>query len=408
MTEIGIEKLYVYPTTLALGMDDLCRVRGFDAEMVKRDFQVEERGVNPPWEDTVTMAVNAARPILSDEDRASIGLLIVGSESGVDNEKPVSSWVHRYLDLPSDCRNFEVKHACYGSTAGIQMALVWLASPLSANRKALVVNSDHSLIAPRDQPYEAVMGACSAAILLSREPRLIAYVPGRYGVHAFDSSDVFRPTPRLETGNGEMSLLSYFEGLEGAFADYAARAGGAVDAWTEFDWYVYHMPFAGMAARAHRALLGQGDARPRAEMSEHFERACAPTVRFARRMGGTYGASTFIALLSLIEDQAKAGDRVGIFAYGSGSCAELQSATIMAGAGEVAREAGLGPLLDARRRLGVAEYDAIEEERDAAVMAKDYTPRRDHCGDLYESAYRGRGLLILEGIREYYRHYGWS
>jgi hydroxymethylglutaryl-CoA synthase len=389
-------------------MAELCRARGFDAAAVQRDFQIDERGVNPPWEDAVTTAVNAARPILTDDDRAAVGLLIVGTESSVDNEKPVSSWVHKFLGLPSDCRNFEIKHACYGATAGLQMALAWLASGFARGRKALIINADQSLIAPRNQPYEAVMGACSAAILLSENPRLIAYTPERFGVHAFESADVFRPTPRLETGNGEMSLLSYFEGLEGAFANYAVRAGEPVDAWTAFDWYVYHMPFAGMAERAHRTLLAQTGNRSRAEMSDHFRRACAPTTKFARRMGGTYGASTFIGLLGLLDGGAQTGETVGIFAYGAGSCAELQSARIAADARGAVQEAGLAVLLDARRPLAVAEYDAIEDERDAAAMAQDYAPRRDHCGDLFKARYEGRGLLILEDVRGYYRHYGWS
>ena len=37
---------------------------------------------------------------------------------------------------------------------------------------------------------------------------------------------------------------------------------------------------------------------------------------------------------------------------------------------DVAREAGLRSLLDARRRVDVATYDAIEDERDRGVMAK--------------------------------------
>jgi 3-hydroxy-3-methylglutaryl CoA synthase len=409
MKAVGIEKVFVYPTTLALDIEELCRVRGFDAGAVARDFQVEARGLNPPWEDPVTMAVNAAKPMLTAEDRAAIGLLIVTSESSIDNEKPLSSWVHKFLGLPPDCRNFEIKHACYGATAAVQMALAWLVSGLAGDRKALIINADHSLIAPRDQAYEAVMGTCAVAILLSDRPRLITYELERRGVHAFESADVFRPTPRLETGNGEMSLLSYFEGLEGAFANYAARAGAPVDAWTAFDWYVYHMPFPGMAARAHRCLLSQTAERGRADVAAHFERTCAPTMTFARRMSGTYGASTFIGLLSLVESgRAKAGDRVGIFAYGSGSCAELQSARMGGDAAAVAQEAGLAALLDARRPINVQTYDAMEDERDAAVMARDYVPSRAQAGDLFATCYTGKGLLILDRVADHVRHYAWS
>jgi outer membrane protein assembly factor BamB len=87
------------------------------------------------------MAVNAARAMLTDEDRSRIELLIVGSESGVDSEKPMSTWVQRYLGLTPHCRNFEVKHACYGGTAGLRMALGWVASGMAHGAKAPVIST---------------------------------------------------------------------------------------------------------------------------------------------------------------------------------------------------------------------------------------------------------------------------
>src|SRR5262249_51829632 len=192
-----------------------------------REWLVDERSVAPPWEEAVTLAVNAARPLLSPEDIAAIGLLIVGTETAVDQEKPLSSWVHRYLGLPADCRNFEVNDACYGATAGLQLALSWLASGLAGDRKALVISSDLSLLA-LGQPWEPVLGAGAAAVLLSRQPRVLAYELGHNGVYAHEVTDVIRPTPRVETGNSEESLFSYLEAVDGAFDAYQRRVG-AVD-----------------------------------------------------------------------------------------------------------------------------------------------------------------------------------
>ena len=44
------------------------------------------------------MAVNAATPMLTDADRAAIELLIVGTESSPDQGKPLSTFVHRFLE----------------------------------------------------------------------------------------------------------------------------------------------------------------------------------------------------------------------------------------------------------------------------------------------------------------------
>ena len=109
---LGIEKIRVNPTSLCLSLPALCAARGCDADYVAGQLLTDERGVAPPWEDPVTLAVNAARPMLSAEDRAAIGLLIVGSETGLDQEKPLSSWIHNHLDLSPHCRHFEIKFAC--------------------------------------------------------------------------------------------------------------------------------------------------------------------------------------------------------------------------------------------------------------------------------------------------------
>jgi hydroxymethylglutaryl-CoA synthase len=335
-------------------------------------------------------------------------LLVVGSETAVDQEKPLSSWVHHYLGLPPDCRNFEVKHACYGATAGLQMAVAWLASGLAGDRKALVISSDLSLLA-LGEPWEPVLGAGAAAVLLSRQPRLLAYEPGCNGVYAHEVSDVIRPTPRVETGNSEDSLYSYLEALDAAYEDYQRRVG-AVDFDGHFAANVYHTPFGGMAYRAHRALLNRIRPLTAEATWRHFERKSLASLRYTRRTGGTYGASTFVALLGLLSGMPHltSGDRVGIFAYGSGSCAEFYSGLLLPEAHAVAAAAGLPDLLDARRVLSVAEYETWEHERNDAIGVPNYEPNYHSADGWYRQAYQGRGLLVLRRVAGYYRVYDWS
>ena len=137
--------------------------------------------------------------MLTDEDRQRIELLIVASESGVDQEKPMSTWVHRYLGLSPHCRNFEIKHACYGGTAGLQMAASWIASGLAGQAKALLVTTDQSRM-HLGQPWEYVLGAGAAAILISREPRIVQLEPGKSGYWTQEVSDLTRPTLTVEIG----------------------------------------------------------------------------------------------------------------------------------------------------------------------------------------------------------------
>lgn len=406
---LGIEKLHVYPGQMSLDLHTLCAARGMDADRTVADLMIRERSVNPSWEDAVTMGVNAALPILTDEDRAEIGLLLVGTESSVDQEKPSSSWIHHFLGLRSDCMNLEIKHACYAATGALDLAMAWLSSPVGKGKKALVVSTDQTTLT-LNEPWEPVCGAGAAAALISLEPRFIEYEIGKCGVFAHEVSDVIRPNMRTETGNSETSLLAYLHAIENAFAKYQEVVGEDVNLDSYFQRLVYHTPFGGMTYRAHRTLLMNFTDIPLKQAKAHFERMTGTGRIFNSRMGATYGASTFIALTGLLgfDDAVKAGDRLGLFAYGSGSCSQFYSARVLPEAREIARAVKLGEQLDARRPLTVEEYEAVEHERDLSVGVPEFTPKLDRFPGFYESHYAGKRLLTLRGIHEYYREYDFS
>jgi hydroxymethylglutaryl-CoA synthase len=406
---VGIEKLHVYPGSLALSMNDLCEARGRNVTDIRDTMMVDERSVNAPWEDPVTMAVNAAKPMLTKEDRARIGLIIVASESGVDQEKPISTWVQRYVDLPSRARNIEVKHACYGATAAVQLAACWIASGAAQGQAALVINTDESR-RHLNAPWEYVLGACATALMISDNPEILALELGASGVHTHEVSDLTRPTSRVETGNSETSLLSYLDALDGALDDFLKQRPQAADLDGYFKRHIYHLPFGGMGYLAHKTLLRRLGIADKNEARENFVRKSQASLHFVRRMGGTYGSSVFIALMGLIlaDDELRAGDRISFFSYGSGCCSEFWSANLGERAKEIALQAELGRLLDARRRLSVAEYEAVETARDAAIDNGAHQVDLKMLGDWYDFYYKGKGLLIFKGMRDYFRQYAWS
>lgn len=406
---IGIEKLGVYPCALSLDIADLCAARGLDAANFCGRLHCDERSVMGPFEDTVTLAVNAARPILSAEDRDRIRLLLVATESAPDHEKPVSSWVHRFLGLRSDCRNVEVKHACYGSTAALQLAAAWLVAGGNHDAKALVVSTDYALMGIAG-PQEPVLGAGAMALVLSHEPRIAALEVGWSGVFAHEVADIFRPAPGVETGDADESLLSYLDGVELAYDAYVERVGRTIDFDTFFAAHVYHVPFGGLAARAHLRLARRELGLTKAEAEAHWARKSGASLTYNRRMGGVYGAATFVALAGLIArtPELAAGDRIGIYSYGSGSCAEFYSVTLLEEAREAVATARIAEQLDERRPLTVAEYEACERALHAATCVPDHTPHGGLIPGLYESHYARRHRLVFRGTTNYVRDYAWS
>jgi 3-hydroxy-3-methylglutaryl CoA synthase len=406
---IGIEKLGVHPCTLSLDIAELCEARGLDAANFCGRLFCEERSVVGPFEDVITLAVNAAMPMLTPEDRDAIRLLIVATESSPDQEKPVSSWVHHFLGLRPDCRNFEVKHACYGATGALQVAIGWLMSAVDPGAKVLIVNADHALIG-LDGPQEPVLGAAGVALLLSSNPRIVEFDAGWNGVHAHEVADIFRPAPGVETGDADESLLSYLDAVEFTYDAYVARVGHAIDFDRFFAANVYHVPFGGLAQRAHFRLARREMGLSKAEAERHWEKKAKASLTYNRRTGGVYGAATFVALAGLIDSSPllAAGDRIGIYSYGSGSCAEFYSATLGADAHAAVAEARIHQQLSNRRALTVPEYEACERALLGATAARDYTPPVELLPSLYESHYEGQLKLVFRGIHDYYREYAWS
>jgi 3-hydroxy-3-methylglutaryl CoA synthase len=406
---VGIDRIGVYPCALALDIGELCAARDLDASNFKQRLFCDERSLMGPIEDVVTLAVNAARPMLTPEDLDAVRLLVVATESAPDQEKPVSSWVHHFLGLRRDCRNFEVKHACYGATGAMQMAAGWLASGAAPGAKALIINTDHALSHFVSGSQEPVLGAGAVAVLLSADPRIAALDLGWHGIHAHHVFDLFRPAPGVETGDADDSLLSYLDGVELTYDGYVAAVGEPVDFDRFFAGNVYHVPFGGLSQRAHVRLARRELGLSRADAEAHWRRKSCASLTYNRRTGGIYGGATLLALAAFIEHgTAGLGDRIGIYSYGSGSCAEFYSVTLREEARATVAAAAIAERLDGRRRVSVAEYETCERAVHGAMCAREFTPPVDLIPGLYESQYEGRGRLVYQGTREYRREYAWS
>jgi hydroxymethylglutaryl-CoA synthase len=409
MRPIGIEKINIYGSSLILDQKKLAEARGMDPQKVVADFLIDTRSLNPLYEDTVTMGANAAHPMLEDVDRKAIGMLVVGTESSVDFGKPISTNIHSALGLASNVRNFETKHACYSGVAALDTALNWIASGLNRGRKALVISTDFSRM-HLNAKEEFVLGGVAAAVLVSDSPRVVEYELTKRGTWTGDTYDTFRPSARHEVGNNEVSLYTYLDALEGSYKDYVDGNGEAVDFDAYFSQNCYHTPFPGMAFQAHRTLLNQARPRTKPEIRESFTGKVEPSLFYARRVGSTYGASNFLGIcgVAMKAQGVKAGDRIGFFSYGSGAIGEFYSGKLCAEAREVVAGMGIDEKLDARREVSVAEYETIEKMREEAIEQPCFTPDFSLPAGWYDQHYRGRKLLVLREVKDFYRTYEWS
>ncbi|WP_433498373.1 hydroxymethylglutaryl-CoA synthase family protein [Sphaerimonospora sp. CA-214678] len=406
---VGIESINAYVGRTSLSVRRLFQAR--DLEMRRfGNLMMERKSVNLPCEDPVTNAVNAAKPLvdeLTEAERERMELVIVGTESGLDFGKPISTYIHHHLGLSRRCRSFEVKHACYGGTAALQSAAALVAGTPGA--RALVIATDAASVAARNTYWEPSQGAGAVAMIVSDRPDVLELDPGANGYYSHEVMDTLRPRPDLEAGDSDLSLLAYLECLEQSYGMYAERVAG-VDLVDSFDHLVLHTPFAGMVKGAHRKLMRTRRGMAPADIEADFEARVAPCLAYCTQVGNVYSAALYLALCSLIDHaEVDRPKRVGLFSYGSGCASEFYSGVVT--------EAAVEQL--ARRRLGAAIADRYPLEMDEYELLSDLSLHRmcgvqDHVYDVtpyqavYDAAMAGRGLLVLDRITDFHRGYRWS
>ena len=338
-----------------LELGTLARANGVDPGKYTFGLGCRRMAVLAPDEDPVVMAVHAALGLFAryDIDPACVGLVIVGTESGVDAAKPIATWVHRMAGLPSDCRTFDVQHACYAGTAALRVASGWLAGGLRPGRKALVIATDVARY-ETGTPGEPTQGAAAVAMLVGPDARVLSLEPHPEAVHTEEVMDFWRPHYRATAlADGHHSIECYLNAAERCwqrFTDVSPIGFG------DFDYLLYHSPFPKMAYKAHRRLCevaGNG-----VEADADYERRVLPALWANMEVGNAYSASLYLSLAGLLEhaELDPAGAQVGLFSYGSGSCAEFLAVRLGDDASAWRGRTGLRQLLARRREVTHETY----------------------------------------------------
>lgn len=392
--KIGIDALGVAVPRRYVDMVELARARGIEPGKYVEGLGAREMSVAEPGEDTVALAATAGSRALAAAqiDRGDLGMLIVGTETGVDHSKPVASFVHGLLELPQTMRVYDTQHACYGGTAGLMTALEWIASGAAGGRSALVICSDIARygIATAGEPTQ---GAGAVAMVVSANPALVEIDVGISGAASTHVHDFWRPLGHREAQvDGHYSVQCYLDAVSAAYRGWRARAieRGLVRtaagelASEQLARLCYHVPFCKMARKAHvqvrRSEIEEagGAWDPAAEQAAlaSFKRQVEPSLGLCARVGNIYTGSLYLGLAGLLHAQAAdlAGARIGLFSYGSGCTSEFFSGVVGKQAAARIAAARLGELLESREKITVAEYERIMAQPSTAPLPADATP----------------------------------
>lgn len=410
----GIEAMNIYCGSAALNVAELAKARKLDNERFE-NLLMKEKTVPMPFEDPVSNAVNAAKPIidnLTEEEKQRIDMVITCTESGIDFGKSMSTYIHHYLGLSRNCRLFELKNACYSGTAGLQMAVNFIFSQSAPGRKALVVCTDimrlSSVEASLEMSFlEPSTGAGAVAMLVSDTPVIFQIDKGANGYYGYEVMDTCRPVPDKEAGNSDLSLLSYLDCCENAFSEYQKRVEGADYAAT-FDYLTFHTPFGGMVKGAHRANMRKFKRARPDEIEADFKKRVLPSLDYCQKVGNIMGATTYLALASTIDNgNFEKAKRVGVFSYGSGCCSEFYSGIITPQSQAALKKFNLAAHLSDRYQLSMEEYESTFSANEHLRFGT-----RDHVVNQrqFPAAFKhveGKNRLVFSSIKEFHRKYEW-
>lgn len=406
MVDVGVSDIGIYVPPFYLPHEELAKARGVPKEKYVMGLGNQKMAVIPNWEDAVTMAANAAMQVLekTGTDPEEIQQLVVSTESGVDHSKAVASFVQGLLKIGTRCRVYEVKHACYGGTAGLVDSIDRISQNRKTTRKGLVIMTDIAKYG-FGNAGEPTQGAGAVALLVEKNPRLCHIDTSLNGVFSKDVFDFWRPTGhRIPIVDGKYSIECYLMALEGAVSEFRSNLeleqGKLLD---YLDYIIYHMPFTNMAKKAHRRLIEieyEGkDLETQEEIyNQTFSKKVAPGLMGVREVGNIYTGSVYMGLVSLLENEREKveGKRIGIFSYGSGCGAEFLLYNMQKDISSIIDSLDFKEQLDKRKKITFEQYTQFYSKSSEEVF---YYPGE---ANYFKNKYT---KFVFTGFKDHKRQY---
>ncbi|MFI3052195.1 MULTISPECIES: hydroxymethylglutaryl-CoA synthase [Streptococcus] len=345
---IGIDKIGFVAPDYVLDLADLAQARNVDPNKFKIGLLQSEMAVAPVTQDIISLGAKAAEAILTEEDKQTIDMVIVGTESSVDQSKAAAVTIHGLLGIQPFARSIEMKEACYGATAGLSLAKSHIAQ--FPESKVLVIASDIAKygVASGGEPTQ---GAGAVAMLVTANPRILVLNNDNV-CQTRDIYDFWRPNydkyPRVD---GKFSTEQYTDCLTTTFDYYQQKTGKTLN---DFAAMCLHIPFSKQGLKGLQAITQ--DAETLERLTERFQEA----IVYNKVVGNIYTGSIFLSLLSLLENSRalETGDQILFYSYGSGAVCEIFSGQLVEGYRDHLQENRLEQL-NQRTKLSVKEYEQV-------------------------------------------------
>lgn len=305
---IGIEKISLYIPKYYVDIKKLAKQREVDPDKWTIGIGQEKMSVITENQDIVSMGANAAYKILNSEDKNNIGQVIFATESGFDYSKSASTYLFDLLNINKFARTYEIKQACYGATAAIQIACDYVR--LRPEEKVLIISSDISKYGLKSGG-EVTQGAGAIAILISSNPKILSVTDKSVSLSK-NEYDFWRPSySEYPIVDGKFSTQLYIDMFSEVVGEFNNRYEKTL---SNLESIMFHLPFSKMGKKALISLEKSFPLLSKKWLSKYDE-----STKLCKQIGNLYTGSLYLSLLSqLIYGDLEENTEIGMFSYGSG------------------------------------------------------------------------------------------
>ncbi|AWM12506.1 hydroxymethylglutaryl-CoA synthase [Flavobacterium sediminis] len=381
--KVGIDAIQFDIPKIFLPIEILAEKRNIEPAKLIKGLGLQQMSFLDVHQDTVTLAANALYKLIRQENIAlsSISRIYVGTESAVDNSKPIGSYLVQLIEKElgeralKNCDVVDLTFACIGGVDALQNCLDFVR--LNPNKKAIVITTDNAKY-DLDSTGEYTQGAGAIAMLITANPRILSF-ESAVGVATEGVFDFFKPKRTVSKAaifgddsnenwfgvsetevsiakeqpvfDGQYSNECYINRVSEAYENFKSETGKKGKIYESWDLILMHLPycfqgrrtFIDIFAAENPELLAKQEGETVKEKTKALTKSpeylalvnekLYPAEIASGKVGNIYTGSIFLGLLSALyfsakENKALEGKKVGFIAYGSGSKSKVMEAEI--------------------------------------------------------------------------------
>jgi hydroxymethylglutaryl-CoA synthase len=435
----GIDALSFDVAKLHLPIKTLAEARNIEPEKLEKGLGLIKMTLPDAHQDAVVLAANALTKLIEDNtiNLAQIARIYVGTESAIDNAKPIGSFLIDLMEQKfgentlAECDVVDFTFACIGGVDAMQNCLDFIR--LNPDKKAIVVTTD---IAKYDlnSTGEYTQGAGAMAMLITSNPRIIAF-ENNWATNTKGVFDFFKPHRTISkealTGNtnndvwfdnleaeieihkdqpvfdGQYSNQCYMDRTRNAYFSLKKLKKTSGTLYQKWNSIIMHLPYSFQGRRMlseiyaldaensiisgnenpseYQNILKETSKTP--EYKAFVEEKLMPAELASSLIGNLYTGSIFMGFLSTLahfynSNKEIAGNTFGFLAYGSGSKSKVFEGIIQDQWKEALTKIILFETLDQSFEIDFKTYEKLHKKEQKQSIQ---TPKNEWVLDRIES-----------------------